>query len=99
MSYPWVLPGTAVKYDEAVTIRNAQCVEIGHNPSGIDERESMVELKPVSRGGNPRVGDREVHGILRPVLGRIDMFAYLYEISVLDEHGNIQFIVCLGVHE
>jgi hypothetical protein len=44
-------------------------MEVRHNPRSIDEREGMVELKPIGRDGNPRVGDWEVHWMLRLVLG------------------------------
>lgn len=54
-----------------ITIRNAQRMEIRYNPSGIDEREGMIELKSVDRAGNPRVGDWEVHRSLRQVLGSL----------------------------
>jgi len=44
-------------------------VEIRHNPSDIDKRKGTIELKPVSRSGNPRVSDRVAHRILRQVFG------------------------------
>jgi hypothetical protein len=44
-------------------------MKIRYNPSGVDECKGIVELKPVGRGGNPRVGDRDVHRILRQVVG------------------------------
>jgi len=40
-------------------------MKVRHNPSGIHECEGRVELKPVGRGGNPRVRNSEVHQIFR----------------------------------